>query len=306
MGWRAAVAAAGLCAAALAAGGAQAASLAQRFCDHPSALTARQQDRLLRFAAIAQRELDASGYEVALVARSGLNLSRFGVRYSHAGVTLKGSGPANWTVRQLYYACDEARPRLFDQGLAGFVFGTDDPAVGYLSLVLLPTRSALDVQRTALDNPRVLRLLAGSYSANAYPFSLRHQNCNQWVMEMLASAWGHLDGAALRAQAQDWLRAHDYRPQAIDVGSHALMFAGTFIPWVRYDDHPQDDRYALRFVTSLPSSIEAFVRAREPQAQRIELCHDEQRVVIRRGWDAVADGCVPRPGDRVVPLDDGT
>jgi hypothetical protein len=84
------------------------------------------------------------------------------------------------------------------------------------------------------------------------------------------------------------------------------MFAGTFIPWVRYDDHPEDDRYALRFVTSVPSSIEAFVRAREPQAQRIELCHDEQRVVIHRGWSAAAEGCVPRPGDRVVPFDDGT
>jgi hypothetical protein len=96
---------------------------------------------------------------------------------------------------------------------------------------------------------------------------------------------------------------HDYQPGTIDVGSHLLMFAGTFIPWIRYDDHPEDDRYALRFRTSVPSAIEAFVHAREPQAQRIELCHDGTRVVIHRGWDEVAEGCVPGADDRVVMLD---
>jgi hypothetical protein len=305
MRWRAAARAAAIAGVAWGCAiGVRAASVAQRFCDQPSPLTAREQDRLLRFAAIAKHELDASGHDVALVARSGLNLSRFHVRYSHAGVSLRDSAHASWAVRQLYYACDEGRPRLFDQGLPGFLFGTDDPAVGYLSIVLLPRASGADVQRTALDGARVLHLLAGSYSANAYPFSLRHQNCNQWLMETLAAAWGGLaDGPDLRAQAQAWLVDHHYDPPAVDVGSHLLMFAGTFIPWIRYDDHPEDDRYALRFRTSLPAAIEAFVRVREPRAQRIELCHDGARVVIHRGWDDVADGCVPGAGDRVIALD---
>src|SRR4051794_18901650 len=242
MRWRAAVHALAFVGAAwLCAAGAHSASFAQRFCDHPSPLSAREQDRLLRFAAIARRELDASGREVALVARSGLNLSRFHVRYSHAGVSVKDAAHATWAVRQLYYACDEGRPRLFDQGLPGFLFGTDDPTLGYLSIVLLPAGSSADVQRATRDNARVLRLLAGSYSANAYPFSLRHQNCNQWVMELLAAAWGGLgDAPDLRAQAQAWLLEHDYQPRSIDVGSHLLMFAGTFVPWIRYDDHPDD------------------------------------------------------------------
>ena len=54
-----------------------------------------------------------------------MDLSRFGVRYSHSGVSLKTGDNAPWSVRQLYYACDEERPRLYDQGLAGFVFGTE-------------------------------------------------------------------------------------------------------------------------------------------------------------------------------------
>lgn len=295
-----------LCAAALAAAtvACQAGVLSQRFCDRVSPLTARQQDRLLQVAAVVRQELEAAGEPVALIARSGLNLQRFGIRYSHGGVSLRGSANAPWSVRQLYYACDEGRPRLFDQGLAGFLFGTDDPAIGYVSLVLLPRERGEQLARAALDNPRALRLLAGDYSANAHPFSLHRQNCNQWLVELIAAAWGALaDGDDLRARAQAWLAAQGYNPPPVAVGSHLLMFAGAFIPWIRYDDHPPEDRFALQFRTSLPAAIEAFVRAREPAAQRIEVCHDERRVVIHRGWSAVAEGCVPGAGDRVVALD---
>ena len=70
--------------------------------------------------------LEASGQAVALVARSGLDLDRFAVRYSHAGVSLRDSPNTPWSVRQLYFACEERAPRLYDQGLAGFVQGTRD------------------------------------------------------------------------------------------------------------------------------------------------------------------------------------
>lgn len=291
----------GLC---IGAASAQAASTSLRLCDRPSPLSAQSQDRLLRFAAIARRELEATGERVALVARSGIDLTRFDVRYSHAGVSLKASGNAAWSVRQLYFACDEGRPRLYDQGLAGFVLGTDDPSVGYLSIVWVPREAAAALERATLDNARALRLLAADYSANAYPFSVRYQNCNQWVVEMLAAAWGGLDdGEALRARAQAWLAGRHYDPPAIDVGSHALMFAGAFVPWIHYDDHPEQDRFALRFRTSLPTSIEAFVRMQVSGAQRVELCHDERHVVIHRGWEPLAARCQPGPGDQVVAFD---
>lgn len=281
-----------------------AASRSPQLCDRAAPLTAQQQDRLLRFAAIVKSELDDSGQAVALIARSGLNLKRFGVRYSHAGVSLKASDNTPWSVRQLYFACDEGRPQLYDQGLAGFLSGTDDPSLGYVSIVLLPRGEAAALERAALDKARALRLLAANYSANAYAFGLRYQNCNQWLIELLAAAWGALgDGDDLRARAQAWLAVHGYAPAPIEVGSHALMFAAGFIPWLHRDDHPDKDLFALRFRTSLPASIEAFVRQRVPGAQRIELCHDEHQVVVRRGWQPVAEGCRPDAGDRVVALD---
>lgn len=274
------------------------------FCDRTQPLTAGQQDRLLRFAAAVHGELDAGGHgDAALISRSGLDLSRFRIRYSHAAVAWRGETGA-WSARQLYYACDEGRPRIYDQGVAGFAMGTDDPGLGYVSIVWLPDDATQSLRRASLDASRALNLVATSYSANAYAFSLRHQNCNQWVVEMLAVAWGDLaDGRDLRARAQTWLREARYAPEPVDVGSHALMFASMFVPFLHLDDHPEDDRFAMRLQISLPSTVEAFVRDRQPRSERVELCHDGHQVVVHRGWTPIADGCKPGEGDRVIPLD---
>lgn len=313
-------------------GAAQGAGLsgASRFCDSAHELDATEQDRLLRFTAVVREELDASAGSVALISRSGLDLSRFGIRYSHAALAWRAAAaadaadaaastnpgnpanpanptnPANapWSARQLYYACDESRPRIYDQGLAGFAMGTDDPAVGYISLLRLPASATPPLQAALLDTPRVLHLLAGHYSANAYAYGLAYQNCNQWLVELLAVAWaGMPDADDLRARAQDWLRAQGYAPDPVDVGSRWLMLAPYFIPLLNLDDHPEADRAAMQLQVSLPAAIETFMRQRLPGSERVEICHDEQRIVVHHGWSAVAEGCVPGADDRVIPFD---
>ena len=276
---------------------------AARFCDRPQVQDARQQDRILRFAAVVRQELEASGEEIALISRSGIDLREprhpvLAQRLDHQGrrrCSLVGTAAL---LRLRRRPAATVRP-----GVAGFLFNGDEPAVGYVSIVLLPHEPALALRRAALDRQRALRLLAGRYSANAYPFSTRYQNCNQWVVEMMAAAWGELaDGDDLRERAQAWLAASGYSPAPVDLDSHPLKFAATFMPLVHLDDHPADARYGLAFQVSLPTDIEIFVRQRMPQARRIELCHDESRVVIREGWRPIAEGCRPEDGDRVIPL----
>jgi hypothetical protein len=288
---------------ALAASGAcQAAVL--RYCDPPAEPTAAQQDRIFRFGAIVKAELEKSGQSLALMSRSGLALGRFGQRYSHTGFSLKASGNTPWSVRQLYYACDESRPRLYDQGLSGFVLGSVEPDLGFLSVVFLPTDEAAALERVALDNRLALSLLGDTYSANAYPFKLNYQNCNQWVAEMLATAWGApAADSEPRALAQDWLQAQAYAPTVFEVGWRPLMWAGAFIPWLHSDDHPPEDIEQARYLVSMPASIEAFVAARLPSATRMEFCHNERHVLIRRGWDQLAEGCEAEPGDTVIAFD---
>ena len=289
---------------ALVCAGASASSIA--FCDQatrPS--SARQQDRLLRFAAVVRAELEASDGASAIVARSGLDLDRFGQRYSHAGVSLRTSGNGAWSVRQLYFACDERVPRLYDQGMAGFVAGTEDRSAGYVSIVLLPADPARALAQRALDNAASLGLLGAAYSANAYPFSERYQNCNQWVAELLALAWGDLDAADAdaRGAAQRWLHDEGYAPTLFDASSLMLTIARPFVPWVHDDDHPAADRTARRYLVSMPASIEALVRAEWPDARRIEVCRADERIVVHRGWEPVAEGCIAGDGDRVIVLD---
>lgn len=279
---------------------------ALRFCDQPAALNAEQKDVLLRFGAIVKTALEDSGQALALIARSGLDLGRFGVRYSHAGLSLKANLNTPWSVRQLYYACDEGRPQVFDQGISGFVLGLNDAALGYVSVVLLPAAAAAPLEAAALDDRRALQALGPAYSANAYAFGRRYQNCNQWVIEMMAAAWGRLERSGddddLREQAQRWLAEQNYRPSVIDVGL-PLMWLGAFIPWVHNDDHPSADIERAIYRTSMPASIEAFVQAKVPGATRVEFCHAGRRVVIHRGWDAIAEDCRPGEDDTVVTLE---
>jgi hypothetical protein len=294
---RPAVAALALCASATAAAG------MPTFCERGKQVSATEQDRVLRFAGAVKRELDASGGQVALISRAGLDLSRFGLLYSHAGLALRDEADKAWTVRQLYYACEESRPRLFDQGVAGFALGADAPGNGHVSLVFLDDGNAAQLERAARDRRLALSLLAGSYSANAYAFGTRFQNCNQWVAEIMASAWGHLEGeSAARERAQAWLREQGYTAGPVKVPSRWLMFAGQFVPLLQLKDHPVEDIYALQLRVSVPASIETFVHQRAPKARRVELCHDQRHIVVHRGWDALGPGCEAGADDEVIPL----
>jgi hypothetical protein len=273
------------------------------FCQQSIDIGAAEQDRVLRFAAAVKGELERSGTDVAVISRAGLDLSRFGQLYSHAGIALRDNPGGPWAVRQLYYACDESRARLFDQGIAGFALGADTPSRGHVSLLFLPPQDGAQLAQAALDQPLALGLLAGQYSANAYAYGTRYQNCNGWVAELLASAWGRLKGLEHpREEAQAWLRAQGYTAGPVKVPSHWMMFAGQFVPLVHLNDHPVDDVHALALQVSVPASIEAFVQQRAPQTRRVQLCHDDARIVVRRGWEPLGAACEPAPGDEVISL----
>jgi len=80
----------------------------------------------------------------------------------------------------------------------------------------------------------------------------------------------------------------------------SLLFAAPFVPWVQVDDHPEEALRAGVFEVSMPASLETFARALHPGAQRVELCHAQRRIVVRRGWKPLAEGCLAEAGDEVV------
>ncbi|WP_431260891.1 DUF2145 domain-containing protein [Roseateles chitinivorans] len=283
---------------------------AATFCDRGNEVSATEQDRQLQVVAFARRVLEASGASAALVSRSGTDLSRFHLQYSHSGIALKDSRNSPWSVRQLYYACDESQAKLYDQGLAGFLLSAGRTEPIRLSIVTLPGSAGARLADSVLDNRRSLALLTSRYSASAYAFGTRYQNCNQWVAEMMGFAWApRTDGAApaeddppTRRQAQQWLRTLGYDPSPVVVPSHAVMFAAQFVPLIHSDDHPIDDLYAMRLKVSTPAALEAFAHRRVPDAQRVEFCATGSTIVVRRGWDPLPTDCRAAEGDEVLPL----
>ena len=286
---------------------AHAASLA--LCERPHEPTADQKDVLLRFGAIVKDTLAGSGHDVALVSRSGLDLHWLGARYSHEGVALRNADNGAWPVRELYYSCDEKKPRIYDEGLASFLMGTDDVESGWVSIVLLPPEESDALRRAAADKRQALGVLGATYSANAYPYSTRYQNCNQWVMELLADAWDDqrddsddADPAASRARAQRWLYGQGYLPTTFTASTRPILWLANVVPYLSNDDHPADELARNTYSVSMPSSVETFVQAKVPGATHIEICHAGRRVVVHHGWDAMPDGCVAGPGDQVSEL----
>lgn len=292
-----------LCAALLAScAAAQAASL--NVCDHPRQLDTPAADRLLTLAAAVEQTLAGSGESVALIARAGMDLSRIGQRYSHAGVAVR-DGARTWSVRQLYLDCAQDTPRIFDQGLPGFVLGQDNAGAAFITLVFLPAEAAASLEVRARAAPDSLSLLGGAYSANAYAFSTRYQNCNQWVAELMALAWGDLPPVQAdyprRAQAQDWLLQAGYVPANIHA-SLLVRTAALFVPHLHREDHPLEARENHDFAVSMPVALEDFAQRRYPQARRVELCLAPQGVMLREGWARDAAPCGEGAGERPLAL----
>lgn len=260
-----------------------------------------EQDRALRFSAAVRRLLTDSGQDLALVARDGLDLSRWGQRYSHAGLALRDNPAGAWAVRQLYFDCDSGRPRLFDQGLAAFVRGSQRPRQGFVAVLLLPPQAAdaaRALQAVASDNSRALALLHPAYSANAYVFSLQFQNCNQWLAELMAAAWGE---ATHRAEAQDWLRGAGYEGTVLQLPGRLWLWAAAFSPWLHLADHPETDLAAARQRISLPEGLMQWLVQRFPAARRVDLCEAPGGLVVREGGFEPQAACTARPGDRWIP-----
>lgn len=277
-------------------------------CPTPVASTAAEADTHLQFAALVQAELAAQGTAVAMISRSGLNLRAIGQRYSHAGFVRPWSAaaagapgaPGTWAVRQLYFDCETSQPRVFDEGLAGFVRGVAADALPRLSVVWWPSSAASELARAVEHTALALNLLSPSYQAQAHVWTTHTQNCNQWLAEMLAGAFG---GADSRAQAQQWLREQGYRGSVVELPWVGWLMAAAFLPHMGLQHHPEEDLQALRFEVSLPAAIERFVHQRWPQAQRMEWCLKGREVVVRRSWDPLDAACTPGDADERKVLD---
>jgi hypothetical protein len=205
--------------------------------------------------------LDASGGDVAIIARQGQDLSKYGLKYSHAGVAYRPAVGQPWRVYELLNECGTADSELWVDGLANFFL--DDPFT-LDSLVMVPPSKVAARLKEALADPAALRRLhQNKYNMVAYPFSTKYQNSNQWVLELLASAEASDVRVRTREQAQDWLKMVGYQPTEMHIGALTRLGGRMFKANVAFDDHPSALRFSDRINAVTVDSMLAFVRARD-------------------------------------------
>lgn len=219
----------------------------------------------LNLAEKTRTALEASRAQVALIARVGQDLSKYGVRYSHMGYVWRDHPRGRWIVVHELNQCGTAQSALFEQGLANFFM---DDLFAYEAQIVIPSPQSQARIAAMLASPTPLRLHRARYNMLAYAFSTQYQNSNQWVLETYAASVAEFQ-ITQRAQAQAWLKMAGYRPQTVHVPAGARLGARLFSANVAFDDHSFGRRAAGQIDTVVVESVTRFVREREPEAREI-------------------------------------
>jgi hypothetical protein len=226
---------------------------AGRSCE-PRALTVETLRDGLAMAEKMRQALEASGEQVVVLARSGQDLSKYQLRYSHLGYAYRqpdAQAGHVWRIVHKLNFCGTADADIYRQGLGEFFL--DDPW-RYEAAWVAPSA---DLQARLLpllqDDAAMLRLHTLAYNMLSYPWSTRYQQSNQWVIETMAMAADSRVGS--RPQAQAWLQRADYRPTTLKLGAFTRLGARITAANVAFDDHPNDKRFSDRIETVTADSV---------------------------------------------------
>jgi len=222
--------------------------------------TPQASQAMFDMAVRVERELDGlAGHDVALLARGGQDLSRYGLHHSHLALAMRGSD--GWHVVHLLNRCRTDQSSLYEEGLANFVGESalrNDVRVGVfepeLSRRLHRSLLAPATQARSLHEPR--------YSMVAYPFATQFQNSNQWVLEVVAAAAMEDGSDADRKAVQQWLRASDYQPSRLHLKLHERIGARLFSDHVAVTDHPAGERIGGDYSAVTVESVFDFLHSR--------------------------------------------
>lgn len=229
---------------------------------------ARVVQQALVLAFDAQQQLDASGAEVALIARAGQNLSRYGVRYSHFGFAWRDHPKGAWRVTHELNECGTATSEIYDEGLGNFFL---DDLWKMEAVILIPGASTQQRLASMFTARRHLTFHDARYNMVAYPFSTRYQNSNQWALEVIAAAEARDAVISSREQAQQWLKFAGYQPTELKLDALTRLGARVTRANVAFDDHPGELRWSDRIRTVTVDSVFNFVARRDADATRIEI-----------------------------------
>jgi hypothetical protein len=150
-----------------------------------------------------------------------------------------------WRVVHKLNQCGTSNAAVYRQGLGEFFL---DRMHRYeAGFVVLSPEAQAKLLPVLRDNWNLSRWNAEAYSMVAYPWSIRYQQSNQWVLETFAGAME--PSIATRSQAQGWLRMRGYEPTTLRIGTFERLGARVGTAHIAFDDHPDAKRYSGRIET---------------------------------------------------------
>lgn len=228
----------------------------------------REQLRNLELGTLVRDRLEASGATVAYVARAGIDLTQYGLVYSHIGMAWRDHPKGRWYTYHLLNTCGTSESTLIDQSLEDFynveLFTRD-------ALVAVPSPEVQLKLLNTFFSPVAPTLHERSYSMISNPYSVLYQSSNQWILEVSAAALAPDNSIHNRLQAQNWLKAQGYTPFKARVGGFLAFASSLFSPHVRFDDHDESERRLSLYATTTADSVLDFVQRLDPGLQRYPL-----------------------------------
>lgn len=213
-----------------------------------------------RLALEVNKKLNRVNPRVALLARSGTNLDKYGLHYSHVAFVVRDypGQTGKWTVLHLLNECGTSRSSIYTQGLMNF-FMDNLYRLDY-QITLLDTATQDRLYQTILSQ-EARKMHDQRYNILAYPFSIRYQNSNQWVLEVIGASMNAGSKSSRVAVQHDLLRT-GYKPSVIPVGAFSRMGASLASSPVAFDDHPESERRRNRFSTVTVDSVINYLKHR--------------------------------------------
>lgn len=220
-------------------------------------------------------QLEKNNAPVAMVARHGTDLKKYGLHYSHVGFVVRDHPDGRWTVVHLLNECGSSRSSIYAQGLVNFFL--DDLQSQDARIVWLKPELSERLSRLLKSNAAT-SVFDPDYNIIARYDSRQYQNSTSWVLDILAAAQLPMANQPGRAHAQALQKAQGFTPDVIHIDYSQRILGGLFSANTVFTDHSVGTRLSGDYKVVTVRSIFRHL-------QRID--------AIQQQWEW-RDGCIAR------------
>jgi hypothetical protein len=177
------------------------------------------------------QQLEKTDAPVAMLARHGTDLKKYGLHYSHVGFVVRDHQDGKWTVVHLLNQCGSSHSNIYTQGLVNFFL--DDLQSQDARIVWLKPELAERLSILLKTNPTSIF----DHSVIARYDSKHYQNSTAWVLDMLSAAQLPANNKPVRTNAQALEKAQGFVPDIIHIDYAQRILGGFFSANTVFTDH---------------------------------------------------------------------